>query len=216
MMIRSLAQSYILLSWPEDGKLSAFSVTDSWLIAAGLLELMLSGTVAIEGDKLAVLGELPEEQAYLEVLYKQLQGSDTRLELLITSLAIADFGKPKRQLLDDVLDALVEDGAMTSEVKATRFSEQTRYLPVPARRHADVEALRETMLDGEPSREGLALAMMLDKSGELQTYFSPYERKQFHERLEGWQANAEIQSVAEMIDATTLITSLLIAYIAAM
>lgn len=211
----SIAQSFLLLALPENGQLPIISVTDNWLIAAGLLELVLSGCAEISDEKIKLSADLPDDKTYLSALYEYLKSTDKSLSLLITDFSIQQAGKSKKQLLDDTLDSLVSSDVVNYTSQANIFGSRDVYPPQKPAVNQVVETLRKDVFQNEPQADSLALAMLLDKAGHLKYYLSKYERKEFSDRMKVWQENSQIQAVAEMIEQTMFILSFFVIFLGA-
>ena len=211
----SIAQSFLLLALPENGHLPVISTTDSWLIAAGLMELVLSGCAEISEERVQLTAELPDDKTYLSALYEYLKSTDKSLTFLITDFSIQQAGKRKQQLLNDTLESLASREAVSHTSQTNIFGQRDVYPPQKSAVNQVVETLRKDIFQNEPKADSIALALLLDKAGHLKYYLSKHEHKDFTDRLKLWQEDNQIQAVAEMIEQTMLILSFFVIFLGA-
>lgn len=72
---RTITQEYLILATNEKGRMSLINGTEAkaGIAAAGVMDLILASVIKIENKKVEVVGDLPEELAFLHSLYGYLQ-----------------------------------------------------------------------------------------------------------------------------------------------
>lgn len=199
----TISQQYLLCVLNEKGKLPSFSTEiPVCLLAGSLIDLILAQCVAVGKDKkLAVTGELTEDNRHLSSLYIFIRESKPmKVEKLASEYAFSLSDKRLKLLIKDVgmsLKALgcasLESGGLTGN--APRF--------IPDKRAVDnvIQNIRAELLeDGAVSDEIVALVSLMEKSSQIKKYFSKYERDQLKARLKEIQSAESSKLVKEMVD----------------
>lgn len=196
----SIPQSFLMLVVPDKGTFPVLSSYENWLCASGILELVLHDVAEISGEKIRLKEELPEELTYLSDLYQFLKTYKGSLKNSVLSFGMEGMGKKQRELLERTFKSLAELGLVSPQEKSRLGVKHMAYVPDLMARDQLVEELRATILEGDFNSDMVALAMLLDKSGDLTQYFTDYERKRFKDNLESWKADPRFRSMAEAID----------------
>ena len=208
----TLTQEYFICAVNDKGKLSSFNVDRLvCLLASGMLELLLSGCISIDGGKkrilsgsgksVSVTGPLPEEKEFLRPLYDYLnQGKPVKMEKLLEDYHYSFSGKRMNSLIDSIGESLAEEG-LAQAADAGLFEGVRRFLPTKDAINRVVDLARSELLEDEEVTEDIAaLVILLEKSGVIREYFSRYEQKEMKERLTAITQSPEGAMVKEMLD----------------
>lgn len=202
----SLTQQYLLCVLNKNGTLPMLGMEKTLcLSAAGVLELLLDSVFAFDGKKLTVAAPLPQEKAYLRPIYDVVERKQpVKFETVVEHFSLGLTDKALNDLTGAVGTALAAAGCVEPG-KGGLFGGKDVYVPRASDVDAVVQNIRAELLeDGALSEDIVALAVLLNKSGDLQKYFSAYEKKDLKNRLKEIKANPQsemIQKVVEYIDA---------------
>lgn len=202
----SLTQQYMLCTLKENGKLPALGLEKTLcLSASGVLELLMEDILAFDGKKLRINGPLPQKKEYLSPVYEMIEKKQpVKFETVVEFFTVSLTDTNINRLIDHVGESLVQAGCVQKE-KGGLFGGKNLYLPKQSDVDAVVQRIRAEILeDGEISEDIVALAALLHKSGDLQRYFSAYERKDFKQRMKEIKENPGsemIRRAAEYIDS---------------
>jgi hypothetical protein len=198
----SVSQSYLLCVLNEKVKLPTFSTEISiCLIAGGMLDLIFAGIVAIDKKKLHVIGNIDNNNQYLKSLYDFIKNvHNVTLEKLVSEYCFSFTNKRLTKFVEDVGETLVKEQCATSE-KGGFFGNSTYFIVNPKEVDHVIQTIRAEILEsGTMSEEMIALASLFEKSGQLQRYFSKYEKKQLKERISEIRKESSNKLVKEMVD----------------
>lgn len=198
----SISQSYLLCVLNEKGKLPSFSTEISvCLVASGMLDLISAGVVTIDNKKLYAIGDIDNNYQYLKSLYDFIKDThNVTLEKVASEYCFSFTNKKLTALMEDVGETLVKEQCVTSE-KGGFFGNLTCFIVNPKEVDFIIQAIRAEILEnGAMSEEMIALASLLEKSGQLQRYFSKYEKKQLKERISEIRKDSSNKLVKEMVD----------------
>ena len=202
----SLAQQCLLCTLDKHGRLPGFGMEKTLcFVASGILELLMEDILAFEHGKLQVLSSLPQEKAYLHLVYDRVaQKQPVKFEKVVEFFSVSLTDKHLRALLEAVGDSLVRAGCARQEIGGL-LSEKKVYFPHAADVDAVVQEIRTEMLeDGALSEDMVALAALLHKSGDLTKYFSAAEKDALKKRLKEIKQHPQselIRKTTEYIDA---------------
>ena len=210
----SLTQEYLLCVLGNKGKVSSFSIEKGMcLAAAGLLELLMDRVVRLDNEKLSVEKALPEEKKYLRSIFYFIdQKQPVNFKKVVEYYTITFTDKNINELIDDVGSSLAVCGCAKEE-KGGLFGGKTHYIPDKEAMDGVIQNIRAELLeDGEISEDIVALAALLDKSGQIKKYFSAYEKDDLKKRLKEIKDNPQnemIKAVSDYIE--TLFVMLVVA-----
>ena len=210
----SLTQQYLLCVLNNKGRIPMFGIEKTMcVVASGIVELLLDDILELEEKKLAVKRELPVEKSFLRPVYHYVEKRQpVKFEKVIENFSITFTDKNINELIDCIGESLEKAGCVHKE-NGGRFSDRSAYIPEEKAVDRIVQNIRAEFLEeGELTEEVVALATLLNKSGELTKYFSAYEKKDLKKRLKEIKdnpQNKEIQRVTDYID--TLLLMLVIA-----
>ena len=140
----SIVQKYMVCTVNEKGVFPFASVEERTLglVAAGLLELEMEGSISIDGRKVSVSGKLPEHRPYLEPLYAFIQEKQkVKIDVVVDAYNFSWTDKRLKALWNAVGSSLVKLEAATP-CKAGLLGKQTGYLPAPEEVRSVVEQMR--------------------------------------------------------------------------
>lgn len=205
----SLIQQYLLCAVKKNGKLPTLGNEKVLcLSAAGVLELLLADVLAFDGKKLTVLAPLPEQKEYLRPVYAWIEKKQpVKFNAVVEHFSFSLTGAAIKELTGTVGDSLVAAGCMQRE-KGGFLGKEDRYIPQAEAVDRVVQGIRSELLEeGELSEDVVALAVLLNKSGELARYFSAYEKDALKKRLKEIRENPQseiVRKAAEYIDSLFL------------
>lgn len=199
MMDLSLSQKYALCVLNEKGKIPAFQMEGSaCLLAAALLEMQMDGAIRIENKKIRIRGELADGKEAFRPIYDYLDAPKPRSIDKVTGEFLVTFTNKKlNALLDSVCAPLAEQGLVAPEPGF--LGSQTHYIPDTRAVGLVIDGLRAELLEeGEISEDAAMLAVLLERSNLLKTYFSKFEQGQIRERLKALEQGAAGQVIREV------------------
>lgn len=209
---RSIAQEYYILAVNENGYMPGMHMeeSNSGLVAAGMMELLLNDIIIMEKKKITVVGELPADLDYLASLYAYLCEKVRSTDKMMSDY-IASTGKRIQQLTQEIGEALLKKGAVTKE-KGGFFGSKVIYIPEKGYKETVIRALKSAVVEeGDLSAHDIALLSILKGSKNLNRYISDDERSAFKARLKELKKNPDSKQLAEMIDYINDSTGLLLA-----
>ncbi len=186
-----LTQWYFLCTVGDRGRMGSWDLEKLvGLTAAAAAELLLDGAAALEDDRLSLCGPLPA--AHLAPVYDYVKRKGAvKVRAVVEAFAVSLTSRMPNSLIEAVAGSLEAAGLLQRETGGL-LGRSPRYVPVPAARDRAVEALRAELLEeGAVSEEAAAMALLLHKSGQLNRYFSPYERKGLKARLKALRQDPE-------------------------
>lgn len=210
----SVTQQYLLCALKKNGKLPILGIEKTvCLSASGVLELLMEDVLAFDGKKLTIRTSLPAEKAYLHPVYEMVEKKQpVKFEKVVEYFSVTLTDKHLRELIDRVGESLAEAGCVRRE-KGGLLGERNLYIPEESAVDAIVQNIRAEILeDGALSEDIVALTALLNKSGDLQKYFSAYEKNDLKRRLREIKENPQnemIQRVSEYIN--TLFAMIIVA-----
>ena len=148
----------------------------------------------ISGKRVCVTGALPEEKAFLRPLYDYLnQEKPLKPEKILEDYHYSFSGKRLNALIGSIGESLAADGlAQASEAGL---------LPTKEAIGRVIDLVRSELLEEREVTEDIAaLVILLEKSGVIRKYFSPYEQKEMKDRLAAIVKSPEGALVQEMLD----------------
>lgn len=202
----SLTQQYLLCVLKKNGKISSMGMEKILcLSASGVLELLMDEVLAFDGKKLIVSRALPEEKRYLYPVYEVIKKKQpVKFEEIVEYFSFSLTSQHSNELVEAIGDSLALIDCVQKE-KGGVFGGKNLYLPNETDVDCIVQSIRAELLeDGEISEDVVALTALLNKSGDIQKYFSAYEKKDLKKRLKEMKDNPQnkmIQKVADYIDS---------------
>lgn len=211
---RSIAQEYVLLATTENGTIPAMRRSESHagIVAAGVMDLLVNGVIAMEKKKITVTDDLPGELGYLAPLYTYLKEKPRSTERLMGDYLFSTSSRIK-QLTAMLGESLLEAGAVTRG-EGGLFGKKTIYIPETAKKEALVEAIKSAVAEGvDMSPHDMALLCILQETKNLNQYFSREENNAWKAIWREIKKNPQNKQLADMIhyvsDMTAAIATLL-------
>lgn len=198
----SIIQEYVICSVNEKGKIPGFSVEKRvCFVAAGILELQLENCIFIEGKKVTIIHQLPAALPYLRPLYDSINQKKTaKLNKILEEFCFGFTDKQWNELMNAVGDSLVNIG-VAQENAGGVLGNKKNYIPDSKAVRCIVDNMRAELLEeGKITEETAALAVLLERSRCLKTYFSKYEQKEMKHKLQKILDSPEGKLVKEMVD----------------
>lgn len=214
----SISQSYLICALNESGKLPVLSTESPvCLLAGGLIDLIFSKNIAVGTDKLlCITGELSEENQYLNSLYTFIKESKPmKVDRLASEYAFTVSNKRLKLLIRDVGTSLTALGCAATENGG--FLDKTPcFIPNKDVVDSVIQNIRAELLEnGVVSDHIIALVNLMDKSNQINRFFSKYENDQLKVRLKEIKGSSSNKIVKEMIDyVDTLVAVIAVAGIA--
>lgn len=202
-----LTEQYLLCVLNKNGKMPAFGLEKTLcLSAASVLELLMENVLSFDGKELTVQSPLPAEKAYLSPVYHIVERKQpVKFESIVEYFSLSFTDKHMNELIDSIGASLVKKNCVQKKEKSGLFGGKDAYIPNEADVDSVVQSIRAELLeDGELSEDVVALTILLHKSGDLQKYFSAYEKKDLKKRLKEIKNNPQnemVQKAAEYVDS---------------
>ena len=200
----SVVQKYMLCALGDRGTFPLMSSDDRalCLVAAGLLELEMEGSIAVDGKKVTAAGKLPAGRGYLAPLYDFIvEKQPVKLHAVVDAYGLSFSFSDKRlnELREAVGQSLVEAKA-AEPCKAGLLGRQTGYQPVPEAVRSVVEEMRAELLEEGPvCDDTVALVVLLEQAKCLKQYFSEFERKAIRQKIKALVQSPEGKMVRDMM-----------------
>ena len=198
----TLVQQYLLCAVSDSGKLTNLhSERMICFLAGGLLTLELAGCVApAEKKKVSVAAPRPEALDDLRPMYDfTAQKGPVKPEKVAEEFYLGMTSKKFDQLFNAVGERLAAQGLAEAGGPGLLGGRKSFK---PAKQAVDqvVELLRAELLEDAPiTEDAAALAVLLDQSGCIKTYFSPYERKSIREKRKALSQSETGKLVEDMM-----------------
>ena len=198
----TLVQQYLLCAVSDSGKLTNLhSERMICFLAGGLLTLELAGCVAPEEKKkVSSTAPLPEALDDLRPMYDFIaQKGPVKPEKVAEEFYLGMTSKKFDQLFNAVGERLAAQGLAEAGGPGLLGGRKSFK---PAKQAVDqvVELLRAELLEDAPiTEDAAALAVLLDQSGCIKTYFSPYERKSIREKRKALSKSETGKLVEDMM-----------------
>src|SRR5699024_10467044 len=205
----STTQQYFLCILKKNGKISSMEMEKTTCLAASaVVELLMEDILAFDGKKLSIQVALPEEKSYLRQMYDVVvKKQPVKFENAIEYFSFNFTDKYINRLIEDIGESLAELGCVRKE-KGGFMNGKTLYIPNETDVDHIVQNIRAELLeDGEISEDIVVLTALLNKSQDLQRYFSSYEKQALKKRLAEIKENPQnelIHKATEYIDTLFL------------
>lgn len=206
----STTQQYFLCILKKNGKISSFEMEKTTCLAASaVVELLMDDILSLDGKKVLVQAPLPEKKSYLRQVYDIVQKKQpVKFESVVEYFSFNFTDKYMNGLVEDLGESLVELGCVQKE-KGGFMNGKTVYIPNESDVDYIVQSIRAELLeDGEISEDIVVLTALLNKSRDLQRYFSSYEKQALKKRLNEIRENPQnelIHKATEYIDTLFLL-----------
>lgn len=198
---KSIAQEYYMLVVDCNGSMPPLHKEESkaGAVAAGYMDLLLSGCISVEKKKIMVIKKMPMELEHLASLYAYLEEKPRTIENLMSDY-VASMGGRLKQLLAELGASLAAAG-MVIEGKNGFFGNKTVYIPEKGCKNELLNTIRfAVMQEEEISPHDMALFYILKKTKNLKQYLSKYEREAWKALLKEIKNNPQHKYLTKMIN----------------
>ena len=206
----STTQQYFLYILKKKGRISSFEMEKTTCLAASaVVELLMDDILTLDRKKLSIQAALPENKIYLRQVYDVVaKKQPVKFESVVECFSFNFTDKYIKALMEDLGESLAKLNCVQKE-KGGFMRGKTVYIPNEAAVDHIVQNIRAELLeDGELSEDIVVLTALLDKSGDLQRFFSAYEKQTLKKRLDEIRENPQnelIRKAAGYIDTLFLL-----------
>lgn len=197
----SIIQEYYTLAVNERGSMPAMRRDESnaGLVAAGIMDLLLSGSIVMERKKITAVKELPGELGHLESLYTYLKEKPRSVDKLMSDYLLST-GSRIRSLTAQTGEALLEEGLAVKDAGGL-FGNKAVYIPEKAYKNELINTIKAAVAaEGEMTPGDVALICILKETKNLNQYFSEFEKDALKARLKEMKKAPENKRLAEMVN----------------
>lgn len=182
--------------------------SNAGIVAAGYMDLLLSGCISVEKKRITVIQKMPIELEHLASLYAYLEEKPRTIEKLMSDY-VASMGGRQKQLLAGLGASLAAAG-MAAEGKGGFFGNKTVYIPKKGCKNELLNTIRSAVIQEEEiSPHDMALLYILKKTKNLKQYLSKYEKEAWKALLKEIKNNPQHKRLAEMINYVSDMTALI-------
>ena len=206
----STTQQYFLCILKKNGKISSLEMEKTTCLAASaVVELLMEDILAFDGKKLSVQVPLPQEKSYLRQVYDVVEKKQpVKFENVIEYFSFNFTDKYINRTGGRHWRITGRTRAASGRNRGGFMNGKTLYIPNEADVDHIVQNIRAELLeDGELSEDIVVLTALLNKSQDLQRYFSSYEKQALKKRLAEIKENPQnelIHKATEYIDTLFL------------
>lgn len=200
MTRKSIAQEYFALVIDQNGNMPPMNKDESnaGLVAAGFMDLLLSGAVTAEKKKIAVIKDMPDELGCLASLYAYLKEEPRSTDKLMWDYIISSGARIK-QLTAEIGESLLA-GYAAENAKGGLFGNKTVYIPQKDYKDELIGIIKAAAEDSGNSPHDMALLFLLQKTKNLNQYFSKYERAAWKNKLKELKKDPQNKRLSDMLD----------------
>lgn len=198
---RTITQEYLILATNEKGRMSLINGTEAkaGIAAAGVMDLILASVIKIENKRVEVVGDLPEELAFLHSLYGYLQEKGRSVTKVIEDFSMSLTDARLKPLIADIEKSLIETGAVREE-KGGLLGNKNIFIPSEEWKETLIGSLKSEVMQKETfSLHDIVLVSLLWETKNLKQYFSKHETGIIKEKLKATRENPDSRIVKEMI-----------------
>lgn len=206
----SIAQQYFMLTIDKNGCMPPMRKQEcnAGLVAAGVMDLLLSHAAVMEKKKITVVDALPHTLEHLASLYAYLAEKPRSTDNLM-QYYLMSTGSRIRQLTADIGESLFAAQAVTKAVSGL-FVKQTVYIPEPDQKDELADALRTAVMQGDSmSPHDAALLCLLQETKSLNQYFSKQENAAWKTTWRTIKRDPQNKTLADMVRQIDNMTALL-------
>jgi len=208
-----ISQKYLLLVLNDKGGVAPIGSLRirAFMVASGILELVLDNIVSLSDNQVTVKQELPSDKEYLRSIYNKIsEGKSIHLKKLGREL----ISKRElfKELFNSVGDSLVELDVVT-KTNGGLLGQSCHYIGGENSKKQVVEQIRAELLEEGPvTTDTVVLSSLLIGSRVLKNYFSKFEDKDLNDKLTMLRKDTKNKEIFAMIDSishtiTTIIAS---------
>lgn len=207
-----ISQKYLLLVLNDKGRVAPIGSIRirAFMVASGILELVLDDIVSLSDNQVTVKQELPSDKEYLRPIYNRISRETLPLKKLGRELI------SKRELFKELFnlvgDSLVELDVVT-KTNGGILGKSSHYIGSEDSKKQIVEQIRAELLEEGPvTTDTVVLTSLLIGSRILKNYFSKFEDKDLNDKLTMLRKDTTNKEIFAMIDSishtiTTIIAS---------
>ncbi|MGA4921045.1 GOLPH3/VPS74 family protein [Bacillus subtilis] len=207
-----ISQRYLLLVLNDKGRVAPIGSIRirAFMVASGILELVLDDIVSLSDNQVTVKQELPIDKEYLRPIYNKI--STETLPLKKLGRELISKRELFKELFNSVGDSLVELDAVT-KTNGGILGKSSHYIGSEDSKKQIVEQIRAELLEEGPvTTDTVVLTSLLIGSRILKNYFSKFEDKDLNDKLTMLREDTTNKEIFAMIDSishtiTTIIAS---------
>lgn len=195
----SISQEYLLLVLDKNGYIPPMRREESnaGLTAACFMDLLLNEIITVNKKQITVTDDLPQELAYLTPIYTYLREKNRSVSKMMTDYAAGVRLKP---LMTEIGEAMAADG-MVSKGEGGLFGTKGTYFPDKSRKEELLAHIKSAAADqSKMTAHDMALIFLLQKTKNLNQYFSKYEREQWKTVWKDIKKDPQNKQLSKMID----------------
>ena len=197
----SIMPLYMICAVNDKGRIPKASTQKlSSLVMAGLFEMVLSDTIAIEDKKVRVTGSLPGEKPYLKPLYDFMdKGKPVGLSRIAQDFSYTFSGRRLSALINEV-GAHLDRVGMIETIKKPLIGSKKDYIPTSNAIQLVTDKIRKEFLETEEvTQETAVLTILLQTGRSLNPHFSKDEVKDIERKINALLNGAGGDRLKEMI-----------------
>nr|WP_300307280.1 GPP34 family phosphoprotein [uncultured Anaerostipes sp.] len=195
----SISQEYLLLVLDKNGYIPPMRREESnaGLTAACFMDLLLNEIITVNKKQITVTDDLPQELAYLTPIYTYLREKNRSVSKMMTDYAAGVRLKP---LMTEIGEAMAADG-MVSKGEGGLFGTKVTYFPDKSRKEELLAHIKSAAADqSKMTAHDMALIFLLQKTKNLNQYFSKYEWEQWKTVWKDIKKDPQNKQLSKMID----------------
>ena len=208
-----ISQMYLLLSVNDKGGVAPIGSMRirSYMIASGILELILEDVISLSDDEVAVKRELPSDKEYLRLVYNKIS-EEKSIHLKKLARALVTNRKLFKELFNSIGDTLVDLNIVT-KTSGGVLGNISQFVGGEESKKRIVEQMRAELLEEGPvSKDTVVLSSLLIGNHTLKQYFSEFEEGELKAKISELREDPENKEIFAMIDRisktiTTIIAS---------
>lgn len=210
---KTITQEYFALAVDKNGNIAGMykENSQSGLVAAGMMDLLLNDIIKIDKKKITVAQELPDALSHLLSLYEYLKEKPRSTEKLMRDY-MASTGARFKHLMADTGEVLLE-GRCAQKGKGGLLGNKTIYIPEQDYKEKLAEHIRGAAKGETVSRHDMVLLCILQESKNLNRYLSGQEREEWKTRWKTMKKDPQSKQLAEMIHYISDMTAIIAACI---
>ena len=208
-----ISQKYLLLVLNDRGGVAPIGSLRirAFMVASGILELVLDNIVSLSDNQVTVKQELPSDKEYLRSIYNKIS-TEKSIHLKKLGRELVSKRELFKELFNSVGDSLVELDVVT-KTNGGLLGQSSHYIGGENSKKQVVEQIRAELLEEGPvTTDTVVLSSLLIGSRVLKNYFSKFEDKDLNDKLTMLRKDTKNKEIFAMIDSishtiTTIIAS---------
>ncbi|ADE72421.1 MULTISPECIES: GOLPH3/VPS74 family protein [Priestia] len=208
-----VSQKYLLLVLNDKGGVAPIGSLRirAFMVASGILELVLDDIVSLSDNQVTVKQELPSDKEYLRSIYNKIS-TEKSIHLKKLGRELISKRELFKELFNSVGDSLVELDVVT-KTNGGILGQSSHYIGSENSKKQIVEQMRAELLEEGPvTTDTVVLSSLLIGSRTLKNYFSKFEDKDLNDKLTMLRKDTRNKEIFALIDSishtiTTIIAS---------